>query len=250
MSIINNANRVGNFTSSNIYKLMAEPKTKSAIWSDTALTYIEERNMERELGCSIEQETEAKTLQWGKMCEPLVNDELPTNYKLCSNETILHPDYDFWADSSDALIMSGDKKIGVAEIKCPATKKSWFTLACGSNIFSMVDGFELNGAKYSKNKSGAQYFWQCISHACCHNIDYLELIIFMPYAKDLQRIRDEAKFQGINWIAYSTDDELPHLPDNSPFKSITKMQLEVPKEYKERLTERVVSASKLLIEAR
>ena len=246
MSIINNVNRVGNFTSSNAYKLMTTDRSGKGFGAP-ALEYIETRNMEREMGCSIETEKDAKPLQWGRLCEPLVNDDLPTTHKLCSDETILHPDYDFWADSTDCLIMAGEKKIGTAEIKAPATKKSWFKLTAGENIFSMVDGFSRNGASYSKHTDGAKYLWQCISHACCHGTDLAEFIVFIPYLKDLQRIREAAKFEGINWIAYSIDDELPYINEGGKFKSMTRIQFEVPKSYKDELTERMIAASKLLI---
>lgn len=241
MSILENAIRWGNFTSSNAYKLMSLDKSKKG-FGKPALTYIEECNMERELGASIHTESDARPLQWGKVCERVLFDQLPPSYTLTSDVTIQHPDYDFWVGSPD-----GYTDDTLAEFKCPMTKKSWFKLAVGENIFSMIDGFSLNGAQYSEHSDGEKFYWQCISNAILLKKKYAELGIFIPYRKDLLAIVEEARAYEYRWIINSSGDDIPFIDEGGKFKSITKHRFEVPQKDIDLLTEKMVEGSKLLI---
>jgi len=237
--MINNTHRIGNFTSSNIYKLLEKDRAGKNFGAG-ALTYIEERNMERIIGRSIAMETEAKPLQWGKMCESLVFQELSTAYTLCSDVTIVHPEHSYWSGSPD-----GYTDDTVMDIKCPFTLKSWFTLTQGENIYSMIDGFSIKGAAFGSHKSGKQYYWQLISNAILTGKKMGELIVFVPRLNQLQDIRNEAEFQGINWIKYASDDELPYVSDT--FKNLVKIRFEIPQKDIDLLTTAVIEAGKMLI---
>jgi len=85
--MIHNELRIGNFTSSNIYKLLAKDRSGKG-FGKPALTYIEEKNMERILGRSLATESDARPLQWGKLCERFVFESLSTAYTLCSDVTL------------------------------------------------------------------------------------------------------------------------------------------------------------------
>src|SRR6186713_1406515 len=121
-----NTARVGNFTSSEIVALTktgsrpmteeekeahkkANPKSRKTTiesWpGEAAITYIEEKNMERRLGRSIDDEKSAKPLIWGKLLEGHVFDKLGLEYTLSSTETIVHPTIPYWSGSPD-----GDKE--------------------------------------------------------------------------------------------------------------------------------------------
>lgn len=63
MSVLKNTLRHGNFTSSEIVALTTKGKAKDS-FGKPALTYIEEKNMERRLGRSITTESNAKPLVW------------------------------------------------------------------------------------------------------------------------------------------------------------------------------------------
>ena len=62
--------RNGNFTSSLIYNLMARDKSGKG-FGVNALTYIEEKNMERRLGRAIESERDSRVMSWGSLCEQI-----------------------------------------------------------------------------------------------------------------------------------------------------------------------------------
>jgi hypothetical protein len=242
MSIINNLHRIGNFTSSNICKLLSKGKAAGSM-GKPALTYIEERNMERILGRSITTESDARNLQWGKMCESLVFEQLSMSYTLCSQETLQHPTIPYWTGSPDGV--SAD---AVIDIKCPMTLKSYFLLTQGENIYSMIDGFSKQGASFGEHSDGDKYYWQLISNAILTGKKYAELIVFMPYLSQLQGIRDEAEFQGINWIKYASDDELPYIHEGKGLTNITTIRFEVPQKDIDALTAAVTEAGKLLIQ--
>jgi hypothetical protein len=237
--MIHNTHRIGNFTSSNIYKLLARDRSGKG-FGKPALSYIEECNIERITGRSITTESDARPLQWGKMCESFVFQELPTSYTLCSDETIVHPTLSYWAGSPD-----GVTEDSVMDIKCPLTIKSWFSLTQGENIYGMVDGFTVQGREFSGNTYGDKYYWQLVSNAILTGKKFAELIVFMPYQEQLEAIRSEADFQGINWIKYSTDDELPYV--GKQHKNITTIRFEVPQKDIDTLTEAVTEAGKMLI---
>jgi hypothetical protein len=174
------------------------------------------------------------------MCESFVFQELPTSYTLCSDETIVHPTLSFWAGSPD-----GTTEDAVMDIKCPLTIKSWFSLTQGENIYGMVDGFTVQGREFSGNAYGDKYYWQLVSNAILTGKKFAELIVFMPYQEQLEAIRNEADFQGINWVKYSTDDELPYI--GNQHKNITTIRFEVPQKDIDTLTEAVTEAGKMLI---
>src|SRR5437870_1925329 len=121
---MNNPLRVGNFNSSSIVALTSigsrkmekeellahkaqYPKSKKKnidCWPGAgALTYIAERNMERRLGRSLTQESNARPLVWGNLLERRAFKLLDTDYILVSQETIQHPLYSCWAGSPDGF---------------------------------------------------------------------------------------------------------------------------------------------------
>src|SRR5574338_579540 len=103
MSLVLNNYRVGNFTSSEIYKLMsmgkrpmteeelaARPKTgpgsKATLVEDglgeAALTYISDKKLERKLGRSLNEDVSARPLEWGKFIESRAFVTLGFDYSL------------------------------------------------------------------------------------------------------------------------------------------------------------------------
>ncbi len=79
-NIRNNVPRVGNFTSSEIVALTKQGK-KEGTWGVPALTYIEEKNMERRLQRCLTNEVDAHALTWGKFLEARVNDIIGKNIR-------------------------------------------------------------------------------------------------------------------------------------------------------------------------
>lgn len=235
--MINNTIRIGNFTSSEIVALTKGGK--GTMFGQAALTYIAECNMERRLIRSLTTESNARPLIWGKFMETRAFELLGTEYTFTSKSTKIHPDFNCWSGSSD-----GTTYDTVYDIKCPLTLKSF----CEFADCLTIEDFREN------HKEGEKYYWQLVSNSILENKDFAELIFYVPYKSELPEIKQEVNdyigdlsLNSLAWINFSSDDELPWLPDNGYYKNITKLKFEVPKTDKDFLTERVKEASKLLI---
>jgi len=111
--------RIGNFTSSEISRLLSKEK-------GVPENYIMECNYERNLGVALEKEENARPLSWGKLVETIVFDLLGTDYTLSSQETIVHPEIKYWVGTPDGG--KEDNGRTVNDIKCPFTLKSFCQL--------------------------------------------------------------------------------------------------------------------------
>lgn len=249
-SITENTNRIGRFTSSEIHNLLSVNVKKDG-FGKPALTYINEKRIERRLGRSIDVESNAKPLTWGKAVEKYVHEyHLPTSYSYCSSETIAHPEYgDFWAGSPDHI--KHDEGTTVVDIKCPITLKSFCTFA---DLFVASNGkleFAATLDILKEHPDGEKYYWQLVSNAILLNAKYAELVVFCPKRSELQAIRDfVGKIDGDQapyfWIDRSRDSELPWIPDNGYYKNIYVFRFEVPESDKQLLTEKVKAAGLML----
>ena len=92
--------RNGNFTSSEIYKLLTNGRAAGTLGAP-CLDYIKEKQMERRLGRQLTDENLARALSWGKLVERMAFENLGTNYQLCSADTIIHPQYNYWCGTPD-----------------------------------------------------------------------------------------------------------------------------------------------------
>lgn len=235
--MVNNMSRVGNFTSSKIGALMSTGKQEHG-FGVPAITYIKERNFERKLGRAISAESNARPLSWGKLLEKRVFDLLGLEYILCSHETIMHPIISFWSGSPDARKEKGT----VCDVKCPVTLKSFCIL---SDCLTIED-------LRKNHPDGEEYYWQLVSNAVLTNSDKAELIVYMPYKKELQEVRElcysvpQDEAYKYYWIANSNDEELPYLPDECYYKNMHVIHFDVPQADKDLLEERVLIAGQLL----
>jgi hypothetical protein len=257
MTITKNADRVGNFTSSEIADLMTEGKVKGT-WGKTALTYISEKNMERKLGRSIGNETNARSCSWGKVVENRCFDLLGTEYRLSSQETFSHPEITFWSGSPDGNKFDEGKT--VIDIKCPMTLKSFCQLVdplyeglTGTDCINAVrNGYrDKNGQDHDKHKDGDKYYWQLVSNAIITDSKFAELIIYVPYFHELEAIRDIVRTDKSErnigaWINFVDESELPYLIEGGYYKNINVIRFEIPIEDKLLLTAKVQTAGKLL----
>jgi hypothetical protein len=246
--MIENINRIGNFTSSEIVALTTTGKNIYG-FGKPALTYIEECNMERRLGRSITKEESAKPLTWGKLLEKRVFELLGTQYKESAQETILHPLINYWAGSPDGLKF--DEGQTVYDIKCPITLKSFCQLVDG--CYMEIKGREMIDRIKDFHKDGEKYYWQLVSNAILTDSKYAELIVYAPLQSELDAIRDEVNnYNGdankVAWVRWSQDNELPYLNDGGYYKNLNIIRFEVPQADKDFLTERVYKAGELLIE--
>jgi hypothetical protein len=248
--------RIGNFTSSGIYKLMKSgsrkmteielelykvenPKgrrtTIDVDFGDLALTYISEKQMERKLGRCLNDVGSAKPLIWGRVCEKIAFDLLGIEYTLISQDTIIHPEIPFFSGSPD-----GKKEGVVYDIKCPYTIKSFCTFAECKDIAEIRE----------KHPDGEKYYWQLVSNAILTDCDKGELIIYCPYKSELEKIRTECENYDdpnkVAWIVFSNDDDLPYLIDGKFYKNLYKFEFDIPNEDKDYLINRIKKAEELL----
>lgn len=247
--ITKNISRVGNFTSSAIGNLM-EVDRKGTGFGAPALRYIEERYLERIVGRSLSVESNAKPLTWGKLVENRVFDTLNTNYKLSSQETVVHPKHPFWAGSPDGNNFS--QKKGVFDIKSPHTLKSFLKYI--EPILMGLDGNTCMAYIRDNHELGEKNYWQLVSNAILTESEFAELIVYIPYKRELDIIREMASQHDgddqylYKWIAFATDDELPHLPDETKLRNFYSIQFEIPLQDKVLLESNVIKAEKLIQE--
>ena len=253
-SITENISRIGNFTSSEIAALMTTSKDGKS-FGKPALTYIEEKNMERRLGRSLDSEQSAHPLTWGKLIEKRVFDLLGLEYTLTSQETVQHPTISCWSGSQDGNKF--DEGRTVIDIKCPITLKSFCQLVDGiyqcKNSLGVADGNMIIAGVRENHKDGEKYYWQLVSNAILTDSKYAELIVYVPYKSELEAIRELANnYDGADqrkyaWINFAEDNELPYLIEGGYYKNLNIITFLVPEEDKILLTEKVLAAQKLLI---
>lgn len=234
--------RDGNFTSSEIFRLMKPGKAKGSFSVDS-YTYIEECNMERRLLRSLDNETDARPLSWGKLVERRAFDILGIEYTLCSSKTIQHPDIPWWVGSPDATTIPA-----VGDLKCPMTLKSF----C-----QMLDPYYENGnlvhegmtieAVRENHKDGDKFFWQIVSNGVLTGKKKGQLIIYVPYLKELEAIRQLADGNpDCYWIQFGGDEKLPYLIEGGHYKNINVIEFDILQRDVDALTERVLECGKLL----
>ena len=233
--------RAGNFTSSEIVRLMANGKTKGSFGAPY-YSYIEEKKMERRLGRTLSEDVFARPTSWGDLCEGRVFKILGDEYTPCSKTTLSHPAINCWKGTPDAT-----RPETVVDIKCPKTLKSFCVL---------VDAWKKGGITMIRDKhdDGDKFYWQLVSNAILTKSKYAELIVYCPYQSELPLIRDLAqnydgdKQSRFLWIASAYDDELPFVIDGGYYKNLYVMRFEVPVEDKMALHARVEEAAKELID--
>jgi len=236
MSITENKDRIGSFTSSNIWKL-ATMNPKKDGFGAPGLAYIQEKRMELRMGRSIETEAYSQSMAWGTFLEMYVFTKIGMEYEITSNDTDVHPTMKGWSGSKD-LIVKGKK---ISDIKCFYPKK----------FGAYTDALLSKDVELIRKKFATEY-WQLLSNAIINGVSKAEAITFMPYEDELEEIKEmvEQYEGGDIWkyrFIYENDkSSLPYLPRDKYYKNLNKFEFEIPKEDVEFLTERVKSAIKIL----
>jgi len=223
-------------------------------------SYIDEANMERRLGRSIETETDAKPLSWGKLLEAYVFNLLGTEYRLCSQETLDHPTIPYWKGSPDGEKFDEGKT--VIDFKSPVTLKSFCQLVGplydGLTGMAAMDALrkgykDPRGFEHDKHKDGEKYFYQLVSNGEITKAGYGELVVFCPYRSELDAIRELAQSDpmgaagNVYWIANADDDHLPWIPDGGAYKNLNIIRFPIANLDKWALMARVKEAGEQLI---
>ena len=270
--------RNGNFTSSEIVNLLsmgsrtmtdeeladykkANPKsTKKTIecWpGKAAITYLNQCNMERRLGRSLDNELVAKPTDWGKFLEPLLFSLLDGDYTYNAMDTLTHPEHEYWKGTPDGFKITENKT--VVDTKCPFTLESFCKLI--SPLYNDLEGIDAinalrngytdkTGLFQAPHSDAEKYYWQLVSNACIDDCTHAELIVYCPYESELSVIQAQAIQSGspsAYFIANGSPKSLPSIPDDGFYQNINIISFEIPQEDKDLLTKTVEKASKYLI---
>ncbi len=285
MSLLSNV-RIGNPTSSEIvaltssgYRTMTDeeqaqykidnPKgrrTTIDTFGAPFFTYVDECIMERFFKHKLENETDVKAFSWGKMCEIIVHDLLPTDYIMQSEETFRHKTiHELFGtpDGAKQLIITltangfyeGNCET-ITDTKCPLTRKGFYNLVKRLYDFDgltvtkkeNVNGNEIIQLIRIDSKEGEKYYWQLVSNACILGAKYAELIVFMPYYEDLETIKEyNRSLDEPYWlIERAKEGELPYIYKESGIENLNIIRFEVPQSDKDFLESRVLSAIELI----
>jgi hypothetical protein len=270
--------RNGNFTSSEIVNLLsmgsrtmtdeeladykkANPKsTKKTIecWpGKAAITYLNQCNMERRLGRSLDNELDAKPTNWGKFLEPLLFSLLDGDYTYNAMDTLTHPEHEYWKGTPDGFKITENKT--VVDTKCPFTLESFCKLI--SPLYNDLEGIDAmnalrngytdkTGLFQAAHADAEKYYWQIVSNSCIDDCTHGELIVYCPYESELSVIQAQAIQSGnpsAYFIANGSQKSLPSIPDDGFYQNINIISFEIPQSDKDLLTETVKKASKYLI---
>jgi hypothetical protein len=233
--------RIGRATSSEIFKL-TKRSTDKVSFGEKALTYIEEINLERKMGVSLEQEKYSRPMAWGNFLERRVHNLLPMGYRLVGHITLQHPSIDWWAGSPDEL---NDRESVAADIKCYERKKF------GQYVENLKKAKETGDVSILK-KHHDQEYWQLISNAILMGMDNIEAIVYMPYESELEEIRkmaenyDKPDQWKYKFIYEAPKEELAYLKDGGYYKNLNIFRFPVPAEDVKFLTDSVKRAGNLL----
>jgi hypothetical protein len=237
MGNMNNINRWGKFTSSNIYKLIKlNPKGD---FQAPGLTYIQEKAIETRMQSCLDGNAHTQALAWGNFMELVVYSILGVQYQISSKETMPHPVHGkFWSGSKDLFTVDKNGKIeSIAEIKCYQKK----------NFAQYTDCILKKDIELFKTEFPKEY-WQIVSNACIDNVEIGEAITYMPYISEYEEIKEMAEnYDGADAWKYKfiwdlPVSDLPFLPDGGYYKNINKFAFVVPQEDKDLLTSRILLA--------
>lgn len=244
-TVYSNPLRVGSFTSSEIFRLMKPGKAKGS-YSVDADTYIQECNWERKLGRPIDNEVDARPLSWGRACEPIAFDRLPTDYTLCSDQTIQHPTIPYWVGSPDAVTEDA-----CADLKCPMTLKSFcqiFEPYYDPKTGGLLHEAGTIEAVRENHRDGDKFFWQIVSNCVLTGKRKGRLIIFVPFEDELEEIRQSIEGNpDYYWIWTADKEKMPYLIRNGQYKNINVIDFDVLQRDVDELTNRVLECGKKLI---
>jgi hypothetical protein len=215
-----------------------------------ALSYIQEKRFEMQLGRSINNDNDARATAWGNLLESRAFDLLGMEYTLASQETIGHPNIQHWTGSPDGWKEKKGHKC-VIDIKCPATLNSFCQMV--QPLYDGLTGTMLINELRQSHKDMEKYYWQLVSNAILTDSDKAELIVYVPFKSELETIRELAnnwdgdRIHRFFWIANSQDDELPYILDGGYYKNINVIAFDVLQADKDALAQRVKECVQLLI---
>lgn len=192
--------RLGNWTGSEIHKLMGKGRSKTEKFSETAKSYIIKVLSERMLSAEVVEDDElfglylnqvtpwSKAMEWGIEHEDEARSlyEKKTGDEITSVSSVAHESIEFYAASPDGIITKADK---VVEIKCPLPETFVrYKLMIG-------DADDLKAVK-------PEYYWQVMAEMDCTGAAACDFICYNPFMGEPLHIatieRDEEAIKTIH----------------------------------------------------
>lgn len=228
------------FTSSQMFRLAST--LKSGKPGQAFFGYVDEVFGERISHCDSDLEVKAFATKWGSLMEVVLFNLLGIGYKMTHKATLVHSKYStFWSGTPDLIA----EKIKIGEIKSFFPKAFVALSVCLAH--KSIDKFR---DEFPKE------YWQCVSNAILCGLKRAEIIVYMPYEKELLEIIEQiedSNFLEMNgldpqdyyFMTRSDIKSLPHLPDDSPMSNVNSFEFDIPSEDIIFLTKRVLEAEKL-----
>lgn len=213
MSITQTKSRIGNYTSSQIYRLMGSKRVKE--------TYKEEKELERKIKMAIKEDVGSRSSNWGTIMEYYVNENyLPIGWNAWTSGTIESKEFENWSGTPD--IYSED---AIGDIKCYGRKK----------FAQMASVIALNDLEIFK-KQFPDTYWQLTSNAALADKNKCMVLIYLPYEKELDDIANWVANYEIDhpwkyrFISESESWELPCQSNDSDFDNVITFEWYLVKE--------------------
>lgn len=237
--------RIGRFTSSQIYKLMAVPKRGSSPFLQSGLTYIRQKYLEREIANTLDTYSYSNAMAWGKFMEAyLFRNHFSLDYTTTSQETIVSEKYPDHLAGTPDFVKKGEL---VSEVKCFYQEK-WAELGIAlktQDIDTIKERFP-------------EIYWQVVCNAHLLGLKRCEIVSFMPSVDEMENVKEFAEDPmflhennlGEMWeyrFIYERDiAKLPHVRSGSKIPSLSTFEFDVPQEDFDLLEERIEMAIELL----
>lgn len=163
--------RLGKFTASCFYELMAKPANSSSVWSKSAINYIQNLALQIYLNENTWRPDNDAT-RWGMRHEEMALKEFEYASGFLAKETgfVLHPRFPEAGATPDAIII--EEKISpeliLAQVKCPYSQKNHLKYSG-----------KIGDAKTLK-KCRSAYFWQMQGEIWVTGASYSYFVSFDP----------------------------------------------------------------------
>lgn len=196
------AARMGVITSSEVYRLMTDPKSKAdkeaGELSEGAKTYVMELIAE-EIGLP-KKEVETEAMRWGSECEPIFQDYMNRKGHNLVRSEYISSDIEGYGGSPD--FVADDY---VFELKCP------FNTAIHLK-YALIK---------SPDEIPTEYYWQCISNQYLTKRPFINFCSFDP------RINNDTGLIRIWWcpIPEETEKMIERIKKALEYKAQVKKQL-------------------------
>ena len=273
------AKRFGTFSSSMIYRIMGagkremtaeelaehkkeNPKSRAKLTTcintpdgpfDTA---VEEKYREHKLKRAITNDSTARSLIWGKICERYVFEHrLGMEWAdMNSRKRLVNPNNELHTGIPDTeRVKDGKKRTG--DIKSPYTLTAYCELI--ENLEKGLEAFKDNHK---------DYYYQLVSNAELSKASAGDLIIFVPEEEELDKFCDFVyNFDGdeelspflIEWVYHEVnafleakeegreiEPKFPYLPTGSLYNSLSVYEVDFPEQDLKNLRTRIEMATK------